>query len=133
MLSIIADLYSPLLALCGVYYLRFAMTKSFAIAFVAGYLYAYGFAFIELYFGWWQSMGANFSSHTVAVAVIVFALLSVNFKVGCYAFVSMMAYGFVMTLLEYHSWFDILTTILVCLPCWLLFSVVNRRAFRSSL
>ena len=127
MLSIIADLYSPLLALCGIYYLRFAMTKSFTIAFAAGYLYAYGFAFIEQYFGWWQSMEANFSSHTVAVAVIVFALLSVNVKVGGYAFVSMLAYGFVMTQLDYHSWFDILTTIIVCLPCWLLFFVVNRK------
>lgn len=127
MLSIIADLYSPLLALCGIYYLRFAMIKSFTIAFAAGYLYAYGFAFIEQYFGWWQSMEANFSSHTVAVVVIVFALLSVNIKVGCYAFVSMLAYGFVMTQLDYHSWFDILTTIIVCLPCWLLFFVVNRK------
>tara|TARA_R110001592_G_scaffold337870_2_gene624674 strand:- start:754 stop:1161 length:408 start_codon:yes stop_codon:yes gene_type:complete len=125
MLAVIADLYLPILGLFCVYYLRFQMGKKLALSFMLAYFYVYVFAYIEFYFSWWLSMGADFSSHTAAVMVMVFALLSVNYKVGVYAFISMLLYGLLMNVLHYHSWFDILTTIVVCLPCWGLFSIVN--------
>ena len=127
MLVLIADFYSPILAIFCVYYLRTIMDKKLAVSFIFAYFYVYGFAYMEFYFGWWLSMEADFSSHTGAVMVIVFALLSVNLKVGFYAFISVLAYSLVMNLLHYHSWFDILTTIIVCLPCWGLFFAVNRK------
>lgn len=126
MLVLIADFYSPILAIFCVYYLRSIMGKKLAVSFILAYFYVYGFAYMEFNFGWWLSMGADFSSHTAAVVVMIFALLSTNLKVGFYAFISMLAYSLVMNLLHYHSWFDILTTIIVCLPCWALFIVVNR-------
>lgn len=126
MLAIIADLYSPLLALFCVYYLRAKMSKNLALSFIIAYLAVYCFAFIEFYFGWWLAMGANFSSHTAAVMVIVFALLGASYSVGFYAFISVLIYGGVMNVLHYHSWFDIFSTMVVCLPCWGLFIVANR-------
>lgn len=132
MLAVIADLYSPILALFCVYYLREKMSKKLALSFILSYFYVYSFAYIELYFGWWLSMGANFSSHTVAVMVMIFALLSVNYKVGIYAFISMLLYGQVMNILHYHSWFDNLTTMIVCLPCWGLFSFINSTNYNRS-
>ena len=126
MLAIIADLYSPLLALFCVYYLRARMSKNLAFSFIVAYLAVYGFAFIEFHFGWWLAMGANFSSHTAVVMVIVCALLSFSFSVGFYAFISVFIYGWLMTALHYHSWFDIFSTMILCLPCWGLFFIAKR-------
>ena len=127
MLAIIADIYSPLLALFCVYYLKTIFDKKFAASFVIAYLYVYGFAYIEFQYGWWASIDGDFSSHTAAVFVMVAALLAVNYKVGAIAFLSLLVYGLLMTKLDYHSWFDIFTTLLICSPCWLLFAVVNRK------
>jgi hypothetical protein len=128
MLAILADIYSPLLALFCVYYLKTAFDKKFVASFVIAYFYVYGFAYVEFQYGWWASVDANFSSHTAGVFVMVAALLAVNNKVGAVAFLSLLVYGVLMTTLNYHSWFDIFTTLLVCLPCWLLFIIVNRKA-----
>jgi len=127
MSEIIADLYSPLLAMFCIYYLRFVMNKKYLLGLVLGYVYVYGFAFIEFQFGWWMSIGADFSSHTAAVMVMVTLLLAVNLKVGFYAFISLLIYAFLMVQLNYHSWFDIISTIIVCLPCWLLFTLVGSK------
>jgi hypothetical protein len=127
MLSIIADIYSPFLALFCVYYLKAIFDKRFAASFVIAYLYVYGFAYLEFQFGWWASVDANFSSHTAAVFVLVAALLAVNYKVGAAAFLSMFVYGALMVTLDYHSWFDILSTIFVCIPCYLLFVFIKAK------
>lgn len=127
MLAIIADIYSPLLALFCVYYLRRLFNNKWAIAFVLAYLYVYGFAYIEFQFGWWASMESNFSAHTAAVMVLVLALLAVNYKVGSYAFITVLLYAQLMTILDYHSWFDVISTMVVCVPCWGLFSIINRQ------
>ena len=131
MLAFLADCYSPLLALFCIYYLRHTANKKLLFAFVIAYFYIYFFAYIEGYFGWWEAMEANFSTHTAVVMVLVFALISVNIKVGIYAWLSLLLYGALMTTLSYHSWFDILTTMLVCLPCWSLFCIFNRAERRS--
>ncbi|MEL0630463.1 hypothetical protein [Psychromonas aquatilis] len=123
MLAYIADLYTPILALFCLYYLRFKFNNRLAFLCFIAYCYVYGFAFIELYFGWWASMASDFSSHTASVMVIVCALLGCSYKVGAYALVSLFFYGALMNYLDYHSWFDILTTMLVCLPCLFIFKV----------
>ena len=120
-LAILADIYTPLLAiLCG-FVLKPLFTLKRLLSFVVAFLYITLFALIEFHFGWWLAMDANFSSHTAIVMVMIFALLQAQLKVGILAFVSVFVYGYLMTELDYHSWFDILTTILVCLPCWIFF------------
>lgn len=126
MLAIITDIYTPLLALFCVFYFKSKMNKPFVIAFVIAVAYVYLFAFIEHYFSWWLSMGEDFSSHTAIVMVMVFALLSAHLKIGIGAFISALGYGALMNTLNYHSWFDILTTMFVCLPCYFMFTVAKK-------
>jgi len=131
MLAIIADCYTPLLALFSLLYLksRFDWKKQLAakgmlsiiFPFVIAYTYVTLFAFIEAYFGWWSVMGGNFSSHTAIVMILVFVLLRLDVIVGIISLISVLAYGYLMTVLNYHSWFDILTTMVACLPCWWMF------------
>lgn len=125
MLTVLADIYTPFLALFCLYYLRFVFNNKLALRFLWAYIYVYTFAFIESYFGWWASMGADFSSHTASVAVIVCALLGARYKIGAYACISLFGYGMLMHHLHYHTWFDVLTTMLVCSPCFLLFKTFN--------
>lgn len=121
MLAFIADAYTPLLALSCAVILKPIYSKKLFIAFLVAYFYVYSFSFIEFYFSWWLAVGGDFSSHTAAVMVMVFALLSVNLLAGGAALMSMLIYGALMSHLHYHSWFDIVTTMVVCLPCWPLF------------
>lgn len=127
MLAIVADAYTPLLALVSVGYLKTFINRTVIIRFMMAYAYVYTVAFVEFYFGWWAAMGADFSSHTAAVMVLVIALLRVNLSVAISAVLSVFIYAYIMTLLNYHSWFDVLTTMLVCLPCWCLFSSLKRQ------
>ena len=125
--AILADAYTPLLAiLCGFVLKRlFTLKRLFSI--IAAFSYVILFASIEIHFGWWLAMNANFSSHTAIVMVMIFALLQARLKIGMLAFASVFAYAYLMTVLDYHSWFDILTTMLVCLPCWLFFVYLNKK------
>ena len=138
MLAIIADSYTPLLALVCLVCLnnRFRTRQepfcrwilSAVFPFVLAYVYVALFAFIEFYFGWWLAMEGNFSSHTSIVMILAFALLRLNIRVGVAALISVFAYGYLMTILNYHSWFDILSTMFVCLPCWwMLTSLRNKK------
>ncbi|TEW44297.1 hypothetical protein [Psychromonas algicola] len=125
-LAILADTYTPLLAiLCG-FVLKPLFTLKRLFSFIVAFSYVILFAFIEIYFGWWLAMDANFSSHTAIVMVMIFALLQTQLNIGILALASVFAYGYLMTVLDYHSWFDILTTMLVCLPCWLFFAYLNK-------
>jgi len=121
MLPIIADLYTPLLAICCALLIKPYWTQKRALCFVFALLLVTLFARIEVFFGWWSSMNANFSSHTAVVMVLVLGLLRVRLKAGLMAWLSIFPYAFLMTLLDYHSWFDVFSTMLVCLPCYCLF------------
>jgi hypothetical protein len=121
MLAIIADCYTPLLLLVAAIYLKPFTSWKLLLRFSLAYCYVTLLVFVEEYFGWWLSMQGNFSSHTAVALVLVIALLRMQLKVGVFTLVSLLAYGQLMAQLNYHTWFDILTTILVCLPCWWLF------------
>lgn len=127
MLSIIADCYTPLLVFACALFLKPVINRVLFLSFVAAFAYVYLFAFIESYLGWWLSLGEDFSSHTAFVMVMVFALLSFNVKMGIYALISAFGYGLLMNTLNYHSWFDILTTMLVCSPCYVIFILAKKR------
>lgn len=126
MLAMIADAYTPLLALGSIVCLKNTLNRTWVIAFIAAYAYVYAFAFIEFYFGWWAAMGGDFSSHTAAVVILTIALLRVDLRIGIAATISVFAYAYIMTLLNYHSWFDVFTTIVICLPCWWMFPSLKR-------
>jgi len=131
-LAILADTYTPLLAIFCVFILKSQFTKMRLLSLAIAFIYVTFFAFVEFHFGWWLALDANFSSHTAIVMVMIFALLQARFKIGVVAFTSVFAYGYLMVMLDYHSWFDILTTILVCFPCWLLFSYLNKKTKDTS-
>ena len=135
MLIILADCYTPLLAIICAVYLKPELTAEFKKnlteqrliwAFLLAYCYVYLFASVESHFDWWLSMGGNFSSHTAAVVVLGIAILRVNSKAGIIAFISIIAYGYLMTILSYHSWFDVLSTLFICTPCWWVLSSLKR-------
>lgn len=127
MLAIIADVYTPLLVLFCIFYCKPIMSWPLIYSYIFSFSYVYLFAFIEIQFGWWVSMNGDFSSHTAFVMVMVCALFSLNIKVGVIAFVSLLGYGVLMKTLGYHSWFDIVSTIIICAPCWWVFAFAKKR------
>ena len=100
MLAILADIYTPLLvSVCG-FALKPLFTLKRLLSFVFAFLYITLFSIIEMHFGWWLIMEANFSSHTAFVMVFVFALLQSKIKTGAIAFATVFAYGYLMTILK---------------------------------
>jgi len=130
MLAILADLYTPLLAICWLFLIKPHWSKIYFIGFAFTLLYVSVFAWVEVSNGWWAAMDANFSSHTAVVMVFVLSLLKARLKAGIIAWLSVFPYAFLMTLLNYHSWFDVLTTMFVCLPCYWVFYYSQSRTTR---
>jgi len=129
MLAILADCYTPLLAIVCLFLLRHKLNLYVGLSFVFAYSYVILFALIEYHFQWWNSAGGNFSSHTAVVMVMIFALLRSNIYQAMLCLNSVFAYAFLMTLLNYHSWFDVLSTMLVCVPCWWIFLPLSKHKY----
>lgn len=125
MLETISEFFMPALALVCVFYLNRVMNKQLMLAFALSFFYVYSFGFIQDRFGWWTAMDAVFNQDIAAVMAMVCALLSTHYKIGLIALVSMLGYAATLIGLNLTSWFDVFTTAVVCLPCWILFSSVK--------
>lgn len=150
MWPLIADLYTPLLALlvCRIAYLS-GVLKPVLILLVVSLLLVFGFSALELRLGLWHSWGLDYSTHTAILLpfyqmLLVLALLPGNatdadkagFKLALphlkallaliVALVSGIGYGLLMMKLDYHTFGDILTTVISTYPLvWISFHLMQ--------
>lgn len=74
----------------------------------------YGLMFADLRFSIWSAMGLDFSTHTAAaLALVVYNSLQKNILVKILLVISLLLYGCVMDVLDYHSWSDMFSTAFV--------------------
>lgn len=64
----------------------------------------------------WPSMGLDYSTHTGLALVFVIALAGFGRKLALVAVGSLLLYTVLMWSLGYHTWMDMLSTVLVITP-----------------
>lgn len=146
MWPLIADLYTPLLALlvCLIAY-QAQRLKPAIILLAVSLSLVFGFSALELKFGLWHSWGLDYSTHTAILLpfyqmLLVLALLPAPDKTGLQSwwmhlkeFVALIialaggtGYGLLMMELNYHSFGDMLTTVISTYPLvWISFHLMN--------
>jgi len=133
MLEMISDYYMPVLAVVCVVYMNRFMNKQLILAFVFSFFYVYSLGFMEARFGWWAAMDGVFNSDIAAVVVMVCALMSVSYRIGGIALLSFIFFGATLINLQISTWFDILSSTVAGVPCWILFSSAKKESDDSTL
>lgn len=127
-LAVLADAYTPLLLLIALVCVISSWIKNNKWHFVQ-FIYAvfavYGFMFADKYFQLWAAWGLDYSTHSAAAFALV-VVISVNkpFKFVMLFAISLVIYGCLMNILNYHSWADMLSTLAAMLL--LLFPMFRR-------
>lgn len=119
-LDVIADAYTPLLALGCIgfllqplakLHLRLLVTRMARI--FAGALVAYGLMFLDHWLQPWPAMGLDYSTHT-AVALVLVMFLSTHSRQTRWVWpASLVGYALLMMYQRYHTLADIVTTAIV--------------------
>ena len=113
-LATMADLYTPLLLILVVIDVALAFRRGFkfhGLRLLLAVLVVYGWMFADKHFHWWSNLGLDYSTHTAASLALIMCLWprkTLLFR--CLLAVSLIAYGELMNILNYHSWADMLTT-----------------------
>jgi hypothetical protein len=129
--ALIADIYTPLLVFMVFYYfikISKALQKQQATAIVSAIAVVYLLMFIDAYFSIWLSLGMDYSTHTAIALVFVVVLSYRSLLHLIIASLSLVLYGLLMRYLSYHSIADVLSTVLVLLP---IFILLNRNRNRK--
>ncbi|MEH6451653.1 MAG: hypothetical protein V7782_01305 [Psychromonas sp.] len=123
--ALIADTYTPVLVFMVLYYLKKSnkvIQKQQAIALIKAIAVVYLLMFIDNYFSIWLSMGMDYSTHTAIALVFVVVLSYRSLLHLIIASLSLVLYGLLMRYLNYHSIADVVSTIVVLLPIFILFN-----------
>ncbi|HEY7865899.1 MAG TPA: hypothetical protein VIC51_07825 [Psychromonas sp.] len=116
--AIIADLCIPLLIFTWLFYFYKEATirRAEIKVLLLSLLLVYTLMFVDNYFNIWPIWGLDYSTHS-AVALIFVVNLTWRNKILLYlAPLSLCVYLCLMRLLKYHSFADMLSTVLVLLP-----------------
>jgi len=146
MWPLIADLYTPVLGglVFGVAY-RAKYLKAVVFMLLVSFGLIFGFSALEHYLGLWRSWGLDYSTHTAVLLPLyqslwALALLPVADKpsvrpwlisltglmVLVVALLSGAGYGLLMMELDYHTFADILTTVVSTYPLvWISFRLMG--------
>jgi hypothetical protein len=116
-LAFVADCYTPILLLLAIVKIVREWkggNKSYCVRFICAAAVVYGWMYVDQYFQLWASFNLDYSTHTAAaLALVVFVSLGKSNSYKWLLTGSLVTYGYLMYLLNYHSWIDMLTTILV--------------------
>ena len=116
-LALLADAYTPILlciALIEVARTWIAGNKLHAAQLAYATVLVYVLMFIDKYFQLWASFGLDYSTHSAAAfALVVVISMGKSLPYKLALAVSLVAYGCLMKLLNYHGWGDMLTTVFV--------------------
>ena len=110
MLALLADIYTPILLLIALMALvRFwrAGSKWPFVQFVNAVVVVYVLMFADIYFQFWAQWGLDYSTHLAAAFALV-AIISLHKSIlfNSLSILSLISYGCLMKLLNYHSWAD---------------------------
>ncbi|ABM02678.1 conserved hypothetical protein [Psychromonas ingrahamii 37] len=121
LLAIIADLYTPLLIFIWLFYLyQEGATRGAEIkVLLLSLLLVYTVMFLDNYFNIWATWELDYSTHSGLALIFVVNLTWRNKILRLFAPLSLLVYCCLMLKLNYHSFADILTTLLVLLPALL--------------
>jgi hypothetical protein len=117
LLAQVADCYTPLLlliALINVVRNWSAGNKLYGVSLLYATFVVYFWMFIDARFQLWSTFGLDYSTHTAAAFALA-VLIGIN-KRRRYQLalaVSLIGYGCLMDILDYHSWSDMAGTLCV--------------------
>ena len=114
-LANIADIYSPLLlvislAVSTYWWIKFKSVRGLML--VASAVIVYSLMFLDNYLKMWPAFALDYSTHTavtLALCVFIGATLK-SIRINIVLLVSLLVYGELMVILNYHSWLDIFST-----------------------
>lgn len=114
----IADAYTPILLIIAIVTVTLSWRRGNRVH-VAYLLYAvvvvYSLMFADKHWALWESRGLDYSTHSAAsFALIVVICWYQSARTWMRAFLSLVGYGGLMHLLNYHSWMDMGTSVLAC-------------------
>lgn len=121
-LDALADSVNPAMGILVLIWpwLRWRGSWRLAVVNIAVTLVSVGFAFalstLDAKFGWWPSVGLDFSTHTAVAIALVVALCSIKPSTWSAWTALLLGYIVLMVYQRYHSWADILTTAVVIGP-----------------
>ncbi|MDP5253568.1 MULTISPECIES: hypothetical protein [unclassified Vibrio] len=118
LLAVIADLYTPVLIaslLVGVGAIANAqrplligVLKSLLVLLI----WVYGLMILDTVLMIWPRWSLDYSTHTALALALIWALVKVRKAHKKYSIASMVLYGQIMVVMNYHTWQDIITTAL---------------------
>lgn len=100
------------------------------VATLASVAFAYAMSALDARFGWWPSVGLDFSTHTAVAVALVVSLCAIRPAIWFVWVAVFCAYAALMLYQRYHTVGDILTTAAVIAPPLILYQW--RVAARSS-
>ncbi len=117
----IADAYTPLLLLIAFLDLLLRWRngdKLYGVKLIYAVVVVYGWMFVDNRFQLWHNLGLDYSTHTAAALALVICItvrkrLAVRAMLGS----SLILYGYLMNLLGYHTWLDMLSTAAIVALC----------------
>ncbi|GEA59825.1 hypothetical protein [Vibrio comitans] len=138
--ALIADIYTPLLALWSARLILRETTHNRKIsltALVVTICIVYVSRFVDEWLGIWPAFSADYSTHTaVALALVVHIAIKVGVWGKLIAVGSLLAYLQLMNHQDYHTYLDMVSTIIYLLPLfwvsWLHFGAVKEEHSRTA-
>jgi hypothetical protein len=127
----IADIYIPLLLAIAIMDLAFRWRngdKLHGMKLLYATFVVYGWMFVDNRFQIWPSLGLDYSTHTAAAfALVICIAVRKRLAVKLVLYASLILYGYLMSLLGYHSWLDMLSTATIIALCVLPVVVLRTR------
>lgn len=122
-LAIIADCYTPLLALIALVRIVNGWRegkRAHAALLVCSVFIVYMWMYIDEQLQLWVRFGLDYSTHTAAAFALVVLICKDNSATYPHLLsASLFGYGVLMYVLDYHSWGDMISTLLVIAACLL--------------
>ncbi|GEA50021.1 hypothetical protein VIN01S_08250 [Vibrio inusitatus NBRC 102082] len=137
--ALIADIYTPLLALWSVRLILREPAQSRKISLTALMVticIVYVSRAIDEWLGIWPTFGSDYSTHTsVALALVVHIAIKVGVRGKLIAVGSLLAYLQLMNHQDYHTYLDMMSTTIYLLPLfwvsWLHFGTREKSPSRT--
>jgi Na+/melibiose symporter-like transporter len=120
-LTIIADCYTPILLIIALIELVrrwLREDKFFAARLIYAVAMVYLWMFVDAYFEFWATFKLDYSTHSaIAFALVVGVGSGKSRACKCGLALSLAIYGWLMYVLNYHSWADMGSTLVVIGIC----------------
>lgn len=119
----LADAYTPLLLLIALVavYRSWQSGKRVHLAYlVYAVAIVYSLMFVDKHWALWAGWGLDYSTHSAAAFCLAMVICRYKSATAwAYALATLMLYGVLMYILNYHSWLDMFTSVLACALCLL--------------